>query len=84
MKIDSQQLLIIAAVVAGIAVVDKATRTVEAVADINQGTPFENTGVIGTLGNVTNQASGGLFARIGSAIGGAAADIRERVLGIGI
>ena len=52
--------------------------------DINEGTPFEGTGVVGTLGNITNQASGGIFARIGSAIGGAAADIRERILGIGV
>ena len=42
---------------------------ISAVADINEGTPFEGTGVVGAVGNVTNVASGGVLANIGSAIG---------------
>lgn len=41
----------------------------EAIANPNEGTPFEDTGIVGTLGNITDQASGGIFGRIGSAIG---------------
>lgn len=40
-----------------------------AIANPNEGTPFEDTGIVGTLGNITDQASGGIFGRIGSAIG---------------
>ena len=41
----------------------------DAIASINEDTPFEGAGVVGTLGNVTNQASGGILANIGSEIG---------------
>lgn len=51
---------------------------VDAVANINEGTPFEGTGVVGTLGNVTNQASGGVLAEIGSSIGLFFSDIFDR------
>lgn len=47
----------------------QAAAAVEAVAAINEGTPFEGAGVVGTLGNITNQASGGILADIGSGIG---------------
>lgn len=50
---------------------------VTAVAEVNKGTPYEGAGVVGTLGNVTNQVSGGLFERIGSSIGGALADLKD-------
>ena len=36
---------------------------------INEGTPFEGAGILGTLGNVTDQASGGNLSAIGSRIG---------------
>lgn len=36
---------------------------------INEGTPFEGAGVLGTLGNVTDAASGGLLSAAGSRIG---------------
>ncbi len=42
---------------------------VDAVANVNQGTPFEGAGIIGTLGNVADTASGGVLADTGSAIG---------------
>ncbi len=42
---------------------------VESIADINKDTPFEGFGVVGALGNVTNRASGGFYASLGSAIG---------------
>ena len=41
----------------------------EAVANVNVGTPFEGAGIIGTAGNIADQASGGLLADAGSAIG---------------
>ena len=43
-----------------------------AVANVNQGTPYAGAGVIGTLGNVTNQASGGTLASLGAWLGGKA------------
>lgn len=43
--------------------------TVEAIADVNAGTAFEGAGVVGTIGNITDQASGGLLSNVGSAIG---------------
>lgn len=39
------------------------------IARFNEGTEFEDTGVIGALGNVTDQASGGILSAIGSSIG---------------
>jgi hypothetical protein len=51
--------------------------TAKAVADVNKGTSYEGAGVVGTLGNITNQASGGFFERLGSSIGGALADIAD-------
>lgn len=50
---------------------------VKAVGEVNKGTPYEGAGVVGTLGNVTNQVSGGFFERIGSSIGGALADLKD-------
>lgn len=41
-----------------------------AVSNINQGTPYQGAGVVGTLGNLTNQASGGTLATLGSWLGG--------------
>lgn len=56
---------------------DAGTAVAGFVANPNKGTDFEDTGVIGTLGNVANTASGGLLARFGSFLGGKAADVRE-------
>ena len=50
----------------------------EAVANVNVGTPFEGAGIIGTAGNIANQASGGLLADAGSAIGLFFSDIFDR------
>ena len=47
----------------------QAAAAIGAVADVNEGTPFEGTGVIGTAGNIANVASGGILADIGSGIG---------------
>jgi len=46
-----------------------------AISDINEGTPYAGAGVAGTLGNVTDQASGGLLSGIGEWIGGKLADV---------
>jgi len=58
-----------AVLVVGFLLRRQAADAVAAVANINEGTPFEGGGVIGTLGNVTNVASGGILGRIGSGIG---------------
>lgn len=50
--------------------------TADAISRVNEGTPYEGTGVIGTLGNITNQASGGYLQRFGEYLGGLAADLR--------
>ncbi len=62
--------------VAGAAVValtyffrQQAADAVAAVAEINEGTPYEGAGALGTLGNVTDKASGGVLSRVGSGIG---------------
>lgn len=76
----------IAIAVAGIAGViillgKQATAAVKAgasaVANVNKGTSYEGAGVVGTLGNATNQLSGGFLERIGSGIGGALADLKD-------
>jgi len=41
-----------------------------AIANVNAGTPYEGAGVVGTLGNAADQASGGVLSSIGEAIGG--------------
>lgn len=50
---------------------------VNAVKEVNKGTSYEGAGVVGTLGNVTNQVSGGFLERVGSSIGGALADLKD-------
>lgn len=41
----------------------------ESIAEINQDTPFAGTGVVGTVGNITNKLSGGTLAQFGSFLG---------------
>ena len=53
----------------------QAAAAVQAVADVNKGTAYEGTGVVGTLGNAANQASGGVFENIGSWLGNKVYDI---------
>jgi hypothetical protein len=68
---NAQNILAIGGVilVIGFLIRRQAAVAVEAIADINVGTPFEGAGVIGAVGNVTNVASGGILAQTGSAIG---------------
>jgi len=40
-----------------------------AVANVNQGTPYEGTGVVGTVGHATDAASGGLLSGLGGWLG---------------
>ncbi len=60
---------VVVLVVAGFFVRRAGGAAVEAVANINEGTPFEDTGVIGTVGNVTDLASGRTLSRFGSFLG---------------
>jgi len=71
MNKNLQTILAIGGVIAvlGFLARKQAVAAVEAIASVNEGTPFEGAGVIGTAGNVANRASGGLLARAGSAIG---------------
>jgi len=48
------------------------------ITSFNEGTPFEGSGVVGALGNVTNEASGGVLAELGSDIGLFFSDIFDR------
>lgn len=76
---NQQILLIIGGVVfVGFLLRNQAAAAVEAVANVNEGTPFEGAGVVGTLGNAANTASGGLLADIGSGIGLFFSDIFDR------
>lgn len=44
--------------------------TVTAVANVNQGTPYENTGVVGTLAHTADAAAGGTLSSLGTWLGG--------------
>lgn len=48
----------------------QAKDAASAVADINQGTPYANSGVVGTVGHGFDAASGGVLSDIGGWIGG--------------
>lgn len=52
-----------------------ASAAVDAVQNVNQGTPYEGYGALGTLGNLTNTISGGVFQRIGESLGESIFDI---------
>ena len=58
-----------ALVVVGVLLKTQAKAAIGAVADINTGTPFEDTGIVGTVGNITDVASAGLLSRFGSFLG---------------
>ncbi len=47
----------------------QVSAAIDVVGEFNEDTPFENGGVVGTLGNVANEASGGILSDLGSAIG---------------
>jgi hypothetical protein len=53
----------------------QATDAASAVAKVNDGTPYANTGVVGTVGHGFDAASGGTLSDIGSWIGGKLADL---------
>ena len=57
----------------------QAAAAIQAVADVNKGTPYEGAGVVGTLGNAANQVSGGVLADFGSWLGGKVYDITHPV-----
>lgn len=57
------------------AVVDGVKSTATAVSNINQGTPYEGAGVVGTLGHATDTISGGLFSSAGEWLGGKLYDL---------
>ena len=59
----------VAVAVAGIVFRETVKEAATAVSDINVDTPFEGTGVVGTLGNVTDAASGRQLSRFGSFLG---------------
>lgn len=50
---------------------DAAGAVVDAISNVNAGTPYEGYGAIGTLGNAANAVSGGAFQRWGESLGGA-------------
>jgi hypothetical protein len=69
--ISKETLLLVGLAGVGIYLVYRSVKgTVTAVANVNKGTPYEGTGVVGTLGNAANTASGGTLASLGSWLGG--------------
>ncbi len=56
-------------IVLGFLVTKKFGAGVDAIQNVNVGTPFEGAGVVGVVGNITNVASGGILAAIGSGLG---------------
>jgi hypothetical protein len=79
MKIPPQAMVIGVGALAVVGVLwyfrKQAAAAVQAVADVNKGTPYEGAGVVGTAGNIANQVSGGVLADIGSWLGGKVYDI---------
>lgn len=57
------------------AVVDGVKSTATAISNVNQGTPYEGTGVIGTLGHTVDTIGGGVFSSAGEWIGGKLYDL---------
>jgi hypothetical protein len=53
---------------------NKVAAAGKAALNVNKGTPYAGAGVVGTLGNVTNQVSGGVLSSLGDWIGGKAYD----------
>lgn len=53
----------------GVAALGVAYVVYKSFGKFNEGTPYEGTGAVGTLGNIANQVLGGAPADIGSAIG---------------
>lgn len=65
---------VLLAAVAALFTVDFLTRKAggdiaSSIADINKDTPFEGAGLPGTLGNITDQLSGGTLSTFGSFLG---------------
>lgn len=54
---------------------NKVAAAGKAVANVNKGTPYAGAGVVGTVGNLTNQVSGGTLASLGDWIGGSLYDL---------
>jgi hypothetical protein len=54
---------------------DKLTAAGKAALNVNQGTPYAGAGVVGTLGNATDQVSGGVLSTLGGWIGGSVYDL---------
>lgn len=46
-----------------------AAAAVDSIKNVNQGTPYEGGGVVGTIGHATDAISGGFFSDLGSKIG---------------
>lgn len=75
--LNSRAVMIVAGVLAagavlyffGRQVTRAASSAVKAVSNVNQGTPYEGTGVLGTLGHATDAASGGLLSQFGGWLG---------------
>lgn len=65
MKIDTNLLIVAALAIGGW----YAFKKLDEAANINRGTAFEGAGAVGTLGNVTDQISGGFFSRVGRGLG---------------
>lgn len=63
-------------IVSGLLVKKAAAKTVDVVSNINEDTPFEGFGPIGTLGHATDSLLFGLPSKLGSFIGTKIADIQ--------
>lgn len=48
----------------------QAAAAISGIEHVNDGTPYAGAGVVGTLGNVANQVSGGTLADLGENLGG--------------
>lgn len=48
----------------------QAAAAIDGINHFNDGTPYAGTGIVGSLGNVTNQLSGGVLADAGENLGG--------------
>ena len=67
-KLNAQQMTVAVWIGVGALGLGVAYVAYKSLANFNKGTPFEGTGAIGTLGNVTNQVLGGAPQAAGEAI----------------
>ncbi len=70
--------ILIGGVVAYIIVKKFGKAALDKIANVNEGTPYEDTGPVGTLGHATDAVSGGLLSTFGGWLGRTIYDVTHK------